>query len=590
MPQKPLLIYDGQCGFCKTWVGYYHGLTGPAVDYAASQDVAASFPQISAESFRQSVQLVLPDERVLSGAAAAFSTLEYAGVHWPMWLYRHAPGFAPVSEFSYRFIAARRNQFSRLTRLTFGRPAPLSYGRVEWLFLRILALIYLIAFSSLAVQITGLVGAQGILPAGRFLAGAREALSTPAFWTIPSLFWITHGDLFLRMAAWTGAAISILLLIGRAERAALIALYVLYLSLTSIGQSFLAFQWDILLLEAGFLAIFLGKSKWIIFLFRWLLFRLMFLSGFAKLASHDPSWRNLTAMSFHYMTQPLPTPIAWYMYQLPLDLQRASTAFVLFVELAVPFLILGPAIWRRAAFLPLVALQCLILLSGNYTFFNLLTIALCVFLLDDSVLSKIPLPRRTTVTNPALAKTVAATILLISASELWTVFTNQSAGPLDAVVEKISPFGIVNTYGLFATMTTARPEIIVQGSNDGSTWLDYEFRYKPGALREAPHFVAPYQPRLDWQMWFAALSGYRSEPWFVNFMLRLLQGSPNVEALLARNPFPSAPPKYMRALLYDYSFTNWEERQQSGNWWKRRARGLYLRPVSLEDFRIEPGQ
>ena len=582
-----MLIYDGGCSFCRSWIEYYRALTGPAVDYASSQEVGANFPQIPPENFHQSVQMVLPDGRVLAGAAAAFSTLEFAGIGWPMWLYRHAPGFAYATEFIYRFIAARRNRFSALTRLTFGHPKPLGYARVEWLFLRALALIYFIAFASLAIQITGLVGAQGLLPAGRFLAGAKENLGSSAFWEIPNVFWIAHGDVFLRAASWTGAALSMVLLIGRGERAVLVCLYALYLSLTTIGQSFMSFQWDMLLLEAGFLAIFLGASKWIVFLFRWLLFRLMFLSGFAKLASHDPTWRDLTAMSYHYMTQPLPAPMAWFMYQLPLGFQRASTAFVLFTELAVPFLILGPRNWRRAAFFPLIALQSVIFLTGNYTFFNLLTMALCLFLLDDALLVKLPAKTRKIRTRPAVAKAIAAVILLLSAIELRGVFMG-GPSPLDVVAEKIEPFGVVNTYGLFATMTTERPEILIQGSNDGREWLDYEFRYKPGDLAKAPRFVAPYQPRLDWQMWFAALSGYRSQPWFVNFMLRLLQGSTPAETLLAKNPFPAAPPKYVRALLYDYSFTDWRELRETGDWWKRRAKGVYLRAISLQDFRIAP--
>jgi lipase maturation factor 1 len=583
MPAKPLLIYDGQCGFCKAWVDYYRQRTGSAMDYAPSQEVGHNFPQIPPEGFTQAVQLVLPEGRVLSGAAAAFATLDVAGVRWPMWLYHHVPGWAPIAELTYRFIAKRRSQFFAITWVTFGAPQSLSYARLEWLFLRILALIYFGAFTSLAVQVNGLVGSEGILPAGRFLAGVREALGIRGYFIAPGIFWIAHGDVFLRAAAWTGAAISLVLLLGRAERIALACLYVLYLSLCTIGRSFLAFQWDMLLLEAGFLAIFLGRSKWIVFLFRWLLFRLMFLSGFAKLASHDHSWRDLTAMSYHYLTQPLPTPVAWYMYQLPLDVQRASTAFVLFTELAVPFLILGPRVWRRIAFLLLVALQCLIFLSGNYAFFNLLTLALCLFLLDDAILPKWPRQARSAVTSPALAKTVAVLILGLSAVELWGVLVARPE-PLDFVVENVAPFGIVNTYGLFATMTTERPEIIVQGSSDGVTWLDYEFPYKPADLQRAPRFVAPYQPRLDWQMWFAALSGYRSEPWFVNFMLRLLQGSRPVTGLLAKNPFPGAPPNYVRALVYDYRFTDWKERRETGDWWHRRARGIYLRAVSLHDF------
>ncbi len=585
MPVKPLLIFDGRCGFCKIWIDYWKQLTGPSVDYASSQEVGPNFPQIPPEQFSQAVQLVMPDGDVFAGAQAVFRTLAFAGIRWPSWLYDHIPGLAPVTEAAYRVIAAHRNFFYRATRFTFGRQVePLRYARVEWLFLRLLALIYCCAFVSLAVQITGLAGARGILPAGPFLAAVRESLGVRAYWLAPGVFWLAHGDTFLRTVCWAGAAISLVLLFGRWERAALVSLYILYLSLSSIGQNFLAFQWDMLLLEAGFLAIFLGSSKWMIFLFRWLLFRLMFLSGAVKLLSHDPSWRNLSAMGFHYMTQPLPTPVAWYMYQLPFRFQRATTAFVLCVETLVPFLILGPRLWRRVACVVFLGFQSLIFLTGNYTFFNLLTMALCVFLLDDAWLGKLRLGTRQAKTQPAVASVVAAVILILSSLELWGVFVDRSAQS-DLLAGLIAPFGIVNTYGLFAVMTTDRPEIIVQGSNDGSVWQDFEFPYKPGDLRNAPRWVAPYQPRLDWQMWFAALSGYRSEPWFVGFMLRLLQGSPDVAGLLAKNPFPSAPPKYVRAMLYEYSFTDWTERRQTGNWWKRRARGVYLRAISLEDVR-----
>jgi predicted DCC family thiol-disulfide oxidoreductase YuxK len=585
MPAKPLLIFDGRCAFCRIWIEYWKQLTGSSVDYASFQEVGANFPQIPPEQYSQAVQLVVPEGNVLSGALAVFATLAYAGIGWPRWLYDHIPGFAPVAEAAYRLIAAHRNFFYQVTRFTFGRHVePRRYARVEWLFLRILALIYFCAFVSLAVQITGLIGAQGISPAGLFLAAARESFGARAYWLAPGVFWFAHGDMLLRAICWAAAAVSLVLFLGRSERPALVCLYVLYLSFSTIGQNFLAFQWDMLLLEAGFLAIFLGRSKWIVFLFRWLLFRLMFLSGAVKLLSHDASWRNLSAMGFHYMTQPLPTPIAWYMYQLPFWFQRATTAVVLGVETLVPFLILGPRLWRRIACVVFSAFQSLIFLTGNYTFFNLLTMALCVFLLDDEQLPKLPFGTRQARIKPAIAWTVTAVILLFSSFELWGVFVDRSQ-QLDSITGLIAPFGIVNTYGLFAVMTTDRPEIIVQGSNDGLTWLDYEFPYKPSDLRRAPRWVAPYQPRLDWQMWFAALSGYRSEPWFVGFLLRLLQGSPDVTGLLAKNPFPSAPPKYVRALLFEYSFTDWTELRQTGDWWKRRARGVYLRPISLQDIR-----
>ncbi len=555
------------------------------MDYESSQEVGASFPEIPPAHFSQAVQLVMPDGGVLSGARAVFLTLAYAGIGWLTWLYDQIPGFAPTAEGAYRLIAAHRSFFYQVTRFTFGRQVnPLRYARVEWLFLRILALIYCCAFVSFAVQITGLIGARGILPAGPFLTATRESFGVRAYWLAPGVFWFAHGDIFLRSVCWAGAALSLVLLFRRWERPALAGLYVLYLSLSSIGQNFLAFQWDMLLLEAGFLAIFLGRSKSIVFLFRWLLFRLMFLSGAVKLLSHDVSWRNLSAMGVHYMTQPLPTPIAWYMYQLPFWFQRASTAVVLGIETLAPFLILGPRLWRRIACIVFVLFQSMIFLTGNYTFFNLLTMALCLFLLDDDWLRKLPLGSRQAVTKPAIAWIVAAVILLMSCFELWGVFVDRSEQS-DIVSVVIAPLGIVNTYGLFAVMTTDRPEIIVQGSNDGRAWLDYEFPYKPGDLRTAPRWVAPYQPRLDWQMWFAALSGYRSEPWFVGFMLRLLQGSPDVTSLLAKNPFPSAPPKYVRALLFEYSFTDWTQRRQTGDWWQRRARGVYLRPISLQDIR-----
>lgn len=588
MPAKPLLVFDGRCGFCRIWIDYWKQITGSRLDYAPSQEVGPNFPQIPPEKFSQAVQLVTPGGTVMSGAQAVFATLAFAGIEWPVWCYDHVPGLAPVTEASYRLIAAHRNFFYQVTRFTFGRRvAPLRYARIEWLFLRLLALIYLCAFASLAIQITGLTGANGILPAGRFLSEVRSTFGLRAYWLVPGVFWIAHGDTFLRAVCWAGAAISLALLLGRLERWALASLYVLYLSLSSIGQNFLGFQWDALLLETGFLAIFLGSSKWVVFLFRWLLFRLMFLSGAVKLMSHDVSWRDLTALGFHYATQPLPTPVAWYMYQLPLRFQRGSTAVVLSMELVVPFLILGPRLWRRMAGIMLLAFQLLIFLTGNYAFFNLLTMALCVFLFDDAMFEKFHLQTRRAFTKPALAKGIAVLILLVSGIELWGMFVSRNE-PSNFVAGLIAPWGIVNTYGLFAVMTTERPEIIVQGSNDGVTWLDYEFPFKPGGLARAPRWVAPYQPRLDWQMWFAALSGYRSEPWFVNFVLRLLQGSRQVTRLLAKNPFPTAPPKYVRAVLYEYSFTNWSERRQTGNWWKRSARGIYLRSVSLEDFSPVP--
>lgn len=591
IPEDPLLIYDGRCGFCRIWIEYWKAITAGKVAYAASQDVGSGYPQIPSEKFRESVQLVLPGGEAISGARAVFVTLTYArGMAWLLWAYESVPGFAPLSEAAYRVIAAHRTFFYHLTRLTFGkRILPLHFAKVEWIFLRLLAAVYLIAFGSLAMQITGLIGARGILPLGGYLEAVSNSLGARGYWSMPTIFWLAHGDGFLKAVPVGGAALALVLLIGILkglwERLLLVCLYLLYLSLCTAGQDFLSFQWDSLLLETGFLAIFLGNSKVVVMLFRWLLFRLMFLSGVVKLTSHDPVWRNLSALAFHYMTQPLPTPLAWYMYQLPLGFQRLSTAATLSIELAMPFLFFAPRQWRFFAAGAVLLLQVMIFLTGNYTFFNLLTMSLCLFLFDDRLFEKLRWPVLTVRTNAVAVWAVAIVVLGLTVSEINEMFLDSSNEAGNALVRLAAPFQIANTYGLFASMTTTRPEIVVQGSNDGVTWLDYEFPYKPGDLRQPPHWVAPYQPRLDWQMWFAALSDYRGSPWFTNFMVRLLQGSPDVLGLLKKNPFPSAAPKYVRAELFDYSFTDFEMRRETGDWWVRKPQGLYFPQISLEDIR-----
>jgi predicted DCC family thiol-disulfide oxidoreductase YuxK len=586
-------MFDGKCGFCRIWIEYWKAITGGRVAYAASQEVGSLYPQIPAKNFSESVQLVTQGGEVLSGARAVFVTLTYApGMAWLvrrlLWLYDHFPGFAPFTEASYRLIATHRTFFYHLTRLTFGkRILPLKFAKVEWLFLRLLAAIYLIAFASLAVQITGLIGAHGILPLGGYLAAVSRTLGMRGYWSMPTIFWLAHGDGFLRAASIAGVVMALLLLPGILkaswERLLLVCLYILYLSFSTAGQDFLSFQWDSLLLETGFLAIFLGNSKFVVLLFRWLLFRLMFLSGVVKLTSHDPVWRDFSALAFHYMTQPLPTPLAWYMYQLPLAAQRFSTAFTLFIELAIPFLFFAPRPWRFIGAALALFLQVMIFLTGNYTFFNLLTMSLCVLLFDDRALGRLRLPARSARTSALAVWAAAIVILVLSVSEIDEMFLQSSPEAENALVRIAGPFQIANTYGLFASMTTTRPEITVQGSNDGVQWLDYEFPYKPGDLRQPPHWVAPYQPRLDWQMWFAALSDYRASPWFTNLMVRLLQGSPDVLGLLKKNPFPNAPPKYVRAQLFDYSFTNFAMRRATGDWWKRELQGLYFPQISLDD-------
>ena len=583
----PLLVFDGDCTFCRTWIGYWKRLTGHAISYAPYQEAAERFPQVPRENFQRSVQLILPDGEVLSAAHAVFRSLAIVpGYAWALWAYQHVPGFAALTEWSYRRIAAHRSFCYHATVFLWGKhPEPATHEiAVRWFF-RSLGLIYLIAFLSLEAQIQGLIGARGILPAGRFLAAVRENYGFSAWLHLPTAFLFGASDLVLRVTCMAGAVASLAIILGYGRRAALVTAYVLYLSLVHVGQAFLSFQWDYLLLECGFLAIFLRPVIVRVWLFRWLLFRLMLLSGAAKLLSHDPNWRNLTALSYHYQTQPLPTIFAWYCDQLPMGFQKFSCGFMFFVELAVPFLFFAPRRVRFFAAAMTILFQMLIFLTGNYTFFNLLTMALCLLLFDDAVFHRSPRPpvRRVPGSTVQRAVTGGLLVFIVAASGLQMLerFSGTIPSPAAMALNAIAPFGVVNTYGLFAVMTTSRPEIVMEGSNDGQTWLEYGFKYKPGDLKRAPVWVQPYQPRLDWQMWFAALNGYQAEHWFVNFAVRLLEGSPDVLGLLAKNPFPSAPPRYIRARLYDYEFTTAGERRATGNWWKRELRGEYLPPVSL---------
>lgn len=614
-------------------------MTGDAVDYLPFQEpqIAARFPEIPREQFDTAVQLIETDGAVFSGAEAVFRALaKNARRRWALRGYERSLAFAQVAERAYEFVATHRTGFSRLTRWLWGRHVEQpDYFLTRWIFLRALGLIYLIAFVSLWTQISGLIGHNGILPTDQFMSAVKQecaarGLGLERFHLLPTLCWFNASDGFLHFQCAAGVALSVLLIIGFAPAPCLALLWLLYLSLVTVGQDFLSFQWDNLLLEAGFLAIFFAPlkllpvwnavptrrfqgadtsthskilraappSRLVLWLLRLLLFKLMFSSGCVKLLSGDPNWRNLTALTFHYYTQPLPTPLAWYANQLPLWFQKFSCAAMFGIELGAPWLIFFPRRIRFFGAAAMALLQILILLTGNYTFFNWLTLALCLLLLDDFALQTFLPPRLRTRFNDSTirqsakikwprAVIVPLTVIILSASGFQLAATLGCRSPLLVplawVAEQLAPLRTVNSYGLFAVMTTERREIIVQGSNDGTNWLTYEFKYKPGDVDRRPVFVAPFQPRLDWQMWFAALGDVRQNPWFVNFCGRLLQGSPNVLALLKRNPFPDKPPRYVRAEFYDYRFTDFAERRATGAWWKRKFIGEYLPPISLRE-------
>ena len=596
---KPLLVYDSTCDFCRYWIAQWQHATGDQVDYAPYQEVAADFPEIPLSAFENSVQLILQNGTVLSGAEAVLRALNNGSL---LWCYYRLPGFANVSEGIYRLIAQHRPFFSALTRWFWGTHTErTTFYLSRWLFLRGLGCIYLIAFLSLWVQIHGLVGSNGILPAGQYLEAVHQQIGTEGYYLVPTLFWLNPSDAFLHFLCAGGVVLSLVLIAGFVPPFALVGLWMFYLSLVTVGQVFLSFQWDVLLLEAGFLAIFFAplqiretftrasqSSAAFLWLFRWLLFRLMFASGFVKIAS-DEVWRNLTALNFHYETQPLPTWFGWYAHQLPEWFHKASTIGMFAAELVVPFLIFAPRRLRTLGCVGLVALQVLIILTGNYCFFNLLTLVLCLLLIDDAtwkgMLSKRFMPTIHAVEqSPRRYRRIGIAVV---ATLLFLLSGIRFSGQLFRTVQLpdvtwTAPFRSVNTYGLFADMTESRPEIIVEGSNDRITWKTYQFRWKPGNLKADPKWVAPHQPRLDWQMWFAALQGgYQNTPWFLHFMGALLQDKSEVLQLLAENPFPESPPRYVRATLYDYSFTNPTIKRSEGTWWSREWKGIYCPPISL---------
>lgn len=438
--------------------------------------------------------------------------------------------------------------------------------------LRALGLIYFIAFVDFGVQASGLIGSRGIVPFEDYLRSARAALGRAAYWNVPSVLWLSGSDGALAAVWILGAVCALAAIVGYRPRIALAACLVLWLSLCAVGQDFLSFQWDVLLLEAGFLAIFADDSSVRVWLFRWLIFRLMFFSGAGKLLSGDPSWRGLTALHYHYETQPLPTPIAWYMYQLPMWFQKISTALVLIAEVAVPFLFFAPRRLRQIGAGITILLQFLILVTGNYTFFNLLTITLALFLFVE------PERKPRGVSHRVVSASLAVFVGVTSGLLVLDLFSAGLPPGGAALLHVVNPLRIVNTYGLFTVMTVNRPEIQIEGSNDGDHWLAYEFRDKPGDVNRPPPIAAPHQPRLDWQMWFAALGTYQENRWFSNFMLRLLQGQSRVLALLRYNPFPNAPPRYIRARIFLYHFTHFGERA----WWTRQEEGLYFPAASIK--------
>lgn len=605
MTPRPVLVYDGDCGFCAVWIERCRAATGDRVEYLPSREAAARFPVLKSAPLDEAVHLVEPGGRVTRGAQAVFLSLACAGgvLRAAPWLYDHVPPLRRASETAYRFVASRRPLFSRATRLLWGAsPARAPIEGARRLFLAGLGLVYLCAFWSFGVQVRGLIGSDGLTPVAPMLAAAaRRSGVWAGFLSVPTVAWFSASDTALVVDCAAGAAAALGLLLDFAAGPCALAAWALYLSLAGIGGEFMGFQWDSLLLETGLIAVFIAPwspgparrteaSRGAFFLARLLLFKLLLQSAIVKLASGDAAWRSLTALAYHHWTQPLPTPLAWWFARLPGGVQRASCLGMFAVEFTAPLLLLAPRRPRALGALAVAGLMVVIALSGNYGFFNLLTVVLCVSALDDSFpfaarFAPKPPPRAPAPWRARVVGAFAAVWLSLSAL-LWSLQLG-ARPPLtaawSAVLGAVGPLRSVENYGLFAVMTTTRDEIAVEVSLDGREWREWPFRWKPGDPLRAPSFVAPHMPRLDWQMWFAALGA--PSPWFNNLLVRLLQGSPAVEGLLGPNPFGDATPVYARATLWATRFSSPAERAADGVWWRRERKGLYFPVVSLKGAR-----
>ena len=583
-PLKPRLVYDGDCAFCRYTVEYAASVTSDAVEYRPYQEVLAEHPDVAETEFASSIQLFASGERY-ERADAAFRTLAIGGSGFWQRLYRHFPGFAVLSDALYDWVSRHRGVCLAFARPLFGRRLRRpKFNVTADLVIRGTALCGLFAFLSLWWQLDGLVGPGGVLPAADFLDALAGAYGIERFWFLPTVFWLDASSAALHAVCALGTLATLMALLGRWRCVASMTAYACYLSLLAAGQVFLSYQWDIFLIECFVVAAVLARSPGFgVWLARLALFRFMFLSGFVKLASGDPTWADGSALAFHFETQPLPTALAWYVHHLPPTILEWAVWTTFVIELALPFCILLPRNARLVATGGFVLLEVLIFATGNYNFFNVLTIVLCVALLDDRWTKPIV---RGVATRPGrrLSKTLAACIMALGILvTLHAVF--RLPAPVTVLTQAAAPLHLANPYGLFAVMTTRRDELVVEGSMDGRTWSPYAFPFKPGDVTAAPRWTTPHQPRLDWQMWFAALTTPEGAPWIYDFAFALLEARPAVLGLVA-DPFDGAPPKFVRIVRHRYRFSTPEEKSSTGNWWVRSDPATWLPPTQLRRPRI----
>jgi lipase maturation factor 1 len=476
----------------------------------------------------------------------------------------------------------------------------------RWIVLRALGLIYCSAFISLLFQIRGLMGPAGILPAGRYLQAVAQSFGPVVrLWFAPTLLWLGSGSHMLMAMCWAGLAASLLLTLNLWPRAMLWICFLCFLSFVSAAQDFSGYQSDGMLLEAGFLALFFAPpglrprlgaqhppSRASLFLLQWEWFRIYFESGLVKLLSGDEQWRHLTAMDEYYQNGPLPTWVGWYIQHLPHWFHWATAFSTLALELVIVWMLLLPRRWRIVCFFIVTPWQVGVILTANYTFLNYLVLVLGFLLLDDRFFSHWVRPtsqpasaKRAPVWLTRLGIAVSAVLLSLVGYVTTVQLTSMVFGRLPLPMQPVTmlePFRIANQYGLFAVMTRGRYEIEFQGSCDGQVWTAYPFRFKPQALDRAPGIYAPYQPRFEWNLWFASLGAWQQNPLVPRTEERLLTNDPDVLALFSGNPFPGSPPLQVRAVLWQYWFTSMEQKRATGNWWTRKLLGVYA-PVLERD-------
>jgi len=482
-----------------------------------------------------------------------------------------------------------------------------SYWLTRFVLLRLLGFIYLIAFLVAANQLVPLVGHNGLSPADLYLARGLQQVGSP--WAgvaaLPTLFWFGISDSGLLTVSWIGLGLSALLLVGFGNVFTMLALWALYMSIVNVGQIWYGYGWEMQLLETGFLAVFLcpvfdprpfpsTRPPLVVFwLYRWLIFRIMVGAGLIKLRG-DPCWRDLTCLFYHYETQPIPNPLSPWIHFRPQWIHKLGALWNHIIELVVPWFVFGgPYRARHIAGLLLVSFQLFLIASGNLSFLNWLTIVPCLACFDDSFWESV-LPRRlvararaaASVSRHSRAQEITMSILGLVVALLSIEPVLNLISPGQVMNTSFNRLNLVNTYGAFGSVGRERDEIIFEGTSsatpdDSAVWQEYEFKAKPGDPRRRPALVAPYHLRLDWQIWFAAMASPGEYPWTIHFVWKLLHNDPGTLSLLAKNPFPGTPPRYIRATLYRYHFTPLDV--HDGTWWRRERIRTWLPAVSAEE-------